>query len=171
LARDEEAVLIFFAATTEGQRRTFVRRLEAGMKRRGLPPRQQIKLLPLMSHRDFRRVMTVADVMLDTLHWSGGRTSLDALAVGLPVVTLPGKFMRGRQSAAMLRAVGVEELIAGDADEYVDLAMRIARDRSYREALVSRIREGLPRLVERSEPIDALAEALERLSARQPGPP
>jgi predicted O-linked N-acetylglucosamine transferase (SPINDLY family) len=71
----------------------------------------------------------------------------------------------------MLRAVGVEELIAGDADEYVDLAMRIARDRSYREALVSRIREGLPRLVERSEPIDALAEALERLSARQPGPP
>jgi CRISPR-associated protein Csy1 len=171
LARDEEAVLVFFAATTEGQRRAFVQRLEAGMKTRGLPPRQQIKLLPLMSHRDFRRVVAVADVMLDTLHWSGGRTSLDALAAGLPIVTLPGKFMRGRQSAAMLRAVGVEELITRDAHEYVGLALRIAADRAYRETLALRIRGGLPRLVGRSEPIDALAEALERLSTPQPGRP
>ena len=168
LARDEEAILLFFAATTEGQRRAFVQRLEAGMKMLGLPPRQQIKLLPLMSNRDFRRVMAVADVMLDTLHWSGGRTSLDALAVGLPIVTLPGKFMRGRQSAAMLRAVGVEELIVHDGREYVELATRIARDRAYRETLASRIRGGLPRLVGRSEPIDALGEALESLSTRQP---
>jgi CRISPR-associated protein Csy1 len=125
-----------------------------------LPPRQQIKLLPLMSHRDFRRLMTVCDVMIDTPHWSGGSTSLSALASGLPIVTLEGRFMRGRQSAAMLRIVGVEELIARDTGEYLELALRIARDPAYREALSTRIREGWPRLADRSEPVEALADAL-----------
>jgi len=167
LARDEDAVLVFFAATTRGQRDAFVRRLEAGMKMRGLPPRQQIKLLPPVGHSDFRRVMAVADVMLDTLHWSGGSTSLDALATGLPVVTLPGRFMRGRQSAAMLRIIGVEELIASDPDQYVALALRIANDQEYRASLTSRIREGLPRLFDRPEPVAALAAALEKMVSPQ----
>ncbi len=138
------------------------------MKLRGLSPRQQIKVLPLLSQRDFRQVMSVSDVMLDTLHWSGGSSSLDALTSGLPIVTLPGRFMRGRQSAAMLRLVGVEELIARDAEEYVEMALRVARDPAYREALCSRIREGLPRLVDRSEPIEALADAFERMVRRGP---
>jgi CRISPR-associated protein Csy1 len=163
LARDEEAVLAFFAATPAGQRQAFIERLQAGMKRRGLAPRQQIKILPLMSHREFRRVMSVADVMLDTTHWSGGRTSLDALGSGLPIVTLEGRFMRGRQSAAMLRAIGVEELVARDAQAYVDIALKVASERSYRDAIVERIRNGLPRLLDRSEPIEALAVTLERL--------
>ncbi|MDQ2962824.1 MAG: tetratricopeptide repeat protein [Pseudomonadota bacterium] len=172
LTRDDDAVLLFFAATTQGQRQAFVHRLQAGMKMRGLRPRQQIKLLPFMSHRDFRRVMSVSDVMLDTPHWSGGATSLDALASGLPIVTLQGRFMRGRQSAAMLRIIGVEELIAHDAEQYVELALRVARDPAYREALSSRIRDRLPRLVNRSEPIEALAEAFESMArGRPPGPP
>jgi CRISPR-associated protein Csy1 len=164
LTRDEDAVLVFFAATTQGQREAFVRRLESGMKMRGLPPRQQIKMLPLMSHRDFRAVMTVADVMLDTLHWSGGSTSLDALATGLPIVTLPGNLMRGRQSAAMLHIVGVEELIARDSDHYLALALRVASDPAYRSTLATRIRDGVPLLFERSEPIEALAEVLSTMA-------
>ena len=160
LRRDRDATLVFVAATTAGQRQAFVQRLERGMRERDLEQRQQIKLLPLLSHRDFRRLMTVADVMLDTPHWSGGSTSLDALGASLPIVTLEGKFMRGRQSAAMLRIVGVPELVASDEAAYVELALRVAGDRAYRDALASRIGEGWPRLVNRSEPIETLATAL-----------
>ena len=163
LSRDPQAVLVFFAATTAGQRQAFIDRLQRGMQARGLPPRQQIKLLPYLSRSDFRSVMSVCDVMLDPLHWSGGRTSLDALTAGLPLVTLPGRLMRGRQSAAMLRTIGVEELIARDEEEYVAIALRIAQDRAYREAVCARISNGLPRLLDRSEPIEALAAALERM--------
>jgi tetratricopeptide (TPR) repeat protein len=165
LARDPDAVLVFFAATTAGQRQAFVDRLQRGMQARGLPPRQQIKLLPYLSRSDFRSVMTVCDVMLDPLHWSGGGTSLDALTTGLPLVTLQGRMMRGRQSAAMLRTIGVEELVARDLEEYVAIALRIAQDRSYREAICARVREGLPRLIDRNEPVEALAAALERMVA------
>jgi len=163
LARDQDAALIFFGGMTAGQRQAFLDRLQTGMKTRGLPPRQQIKVLPLLSQHDYRQVMRASDVMLDTLHWSGGSSSLDALAAGLPIVTLPGRFMRGRQSAAMLRIVGVEELIARDVEEYVEIALRVAGDPAYREALSARIREALPRLVDRSEPIEALGQAFEQM--------
>ncbi len=63
-----------------------------------------------MGHADYLRVNALCDVFLDTLHWSGGNTTLDALAAGLPPVTLPGAYMRGRQSFAMLRMLGLEEL-------------------------------------------------------------
>jgi len=164
LARDPQAVLVFFAATTAGQREIFVDRLQRGMQARGLAPRQQIKLLPYVSRSDFRSVMSVCDVILDPLHWSGGRTSLDALTAGLPLVTLPGRLMRGRQSAAMLRTIGVDELVARDEEDYVAIALRIAQDHAYREAISTRIREGLLRLVDRGEPIDALARALEAIT-------
>jgi len=108
--------------------------------------------------------MSVCDVILDPLHWSGGRTSLDALTAGLPLVTLPGRLMRGRQSAAMLRTIGVDELVARDEEDYVAIALRIAQDHAYREAISTRIREGLLRLVDRGEPIDALARALEAIT-------
>jgi CRISPR-associated protein Csy1 len=136
------------------------------MQHRGLAPRQQVKVLPLMSHRDFRRLMTVVDVMLDTPHWSGGRTSLDALGAGLPIVTLPGRLMRGRQSAAMLRTIGVEELIVGDVAAYVERAVTVASDAAYRQRLSARIREGWGRLIERPEPVAALADALEAMATR-----
>jgi predicted O-linked N-acetylglucosamine transferase (SPINDLY family) len=71
--------------------------------------------------------------------------------------------MRGRQSAAMLRSIGVEELIAHDAEEYVQLALRVARDSPYREALSKRIKDSWPRLVDRAEPVEALADALARM--------
>ena len=74
--------------------------------------RERARVLPQLPHPDYLRVNRVCDAMLDTLHWSGGNTSLDALACGLPVVTLPGALMRGRQSAGMLRVLGVTELIA-----------------------------------------------------------
>ena len=166
LEHDAEAVLLFVAATSEGQRHAFVHRLEQGMRQRGLEPRQQIKLLPLLSHRDFRRLMTVVDVMIDTPHWSGGRTSLDALGSGLPIVTLQGRFMRGRQSAAMLRALGLEELVTADARAYVERALSITADAAYREHLSLRIREGWGGLVDRTEPIAALATALERMAGQ-----
>jgi hypothetical protein len=39
--------------------------------------------------------------MLDTLHFNGMNSSLEALAVGLPVVTLPTQLQRGRHTRAM----------------------------------------------------------------------
>jgi len=163
--RDTRALIVFFDGQAKGQTLAFAKRLEQAMRRRGVPPRQQFKFLPRMGRAPFLDVMKVSDVMIDTLRWSGGNTTLDALSSGLPIVTLEGRYMRGRQTAAMLRILGVEELIAADADQYLALAQKVASETAYRSALALRIRTRLPDLLDRSEPSTALASALERIAA------
>lgn len=124
---------------------------------------ERIRFLPQCSHDDYLRVNTVCDVMLDTLHWSGGNTSLDALACGLPLVTLPGRFMRGRQSAGMLNLMGLDELIVSDQDGYVRLAVELARDAARRQDLAAQIRAAHHRIFDDQAPIDALAALLRHL--------
>ncbi len=120
----------------------------------------RVVLVPQCPHDDFLRLMSLCDLMLDTRHWSGGNTSLDALACGLPIVTLPGRYMRGRQSAGMLRLMGIDELIATDADDYVRIAARLVADRAWRQSLVTRIRSAHPMIFDDSAPITALAAFL-----------
>jgi protein O-GlcNAc transferase len=163
LAEDPQAILVFFDAVASGQRRAFIERLQRGMAARGMPPRQQIKFLPTLPHAEFRSALAVADVMLDTPNFSGGSSALDALAVSLPIVAREGRFMRGRQSAAMLRIVGVPELVVEEDRRYVTLALRVATDRAFRSSLANRITAGLPRLFGRDEPVAELAEALIKL--------
>jgi len=120
-----------------------------------------------MGRAQFLDVMTVSDVMIDTLRWSGGNTALDALSSALPIVTVEGRYMRGRETAAMLRIRGIGELIAANADQYLGLAQKVASEPAYRRELALRIRTRLPDLVDRSEPIAALAGALERVATQQ----
>ena len=101
--------------------------------------------------------------MLDTLRWSGGNTSLDALAMGLPIVTRPGRFMRGRQSAGMLSLAGLDDLVAHDDDDYVRIAAQLASDRDFRVVQARRTREAAAALFGDRSPVIAFAEALERL--------
>jgi predicted O-linked N-acetylglucosamine transferase (SPINDLY family) len=103
--------------------------------------------------------------MLDTLHWSGGNTSLDAIAMGLPIVTLPGELMRGRQSLAMLRALGLEELVARDRDDYARIATGLAGDPARRRDVVARMAARAGELFDQQAPLEALAEFLESAAA------
>ncbi|MEO5764595.1 MAG: tetratricopeptide repeat protein [Casimicrobiaceae bacterium] len=124
----------------------------------------RIHFVPQRSHREYLALGAACDAMLDTVRWSGGNTTLDALACALPPVTLPGEFMRARQSAAMLRAAGVPELIARDADDYVSIATRIAVDRAARQEFAARLRAGRDGVFDDKAPVIAFAGALEEIA-------
>jgi protein O-GlcNAc transferase len=68
------------------------------------------------------------DIALDPFPFCGGMTSFDCLWMGVPVVTLAGALIAGRQTSSMLMNVGMPELIAPDTAAYVDLAARLAAD-------------------------------------------
>lgn len=68
------------------------------------------------------------DIALDTFPYSGGTTTMLALLMGVPVVTLPGETMASRQSLSVLGAIGADELIATDAEDYVDRVVALAYD-------------------------------------------
>ena len=68
------------------------------------------------------------DIGLDPFPFSGGLTSCEALWMGLPVVTLPGTRPVSRQTLGFLRALGREDWVAKDGDDYVALAVALARN-------------------------------------------
>ena len=165
LEADPEGVLLFYQGGGRAVTERFAARLQRAIEARGIAPGGQLKFLPRMNSEAFRRVLAAADVVVDTLHWSGGNTSLDAISAGTPMVTLPGRFMRGRQSAAMLGLMGLDELIATSEEDYVERAVAIARDRDRNRGLRERIVARRGDLFDRPEPVEAFSEALLRVAA------
>lgn len=161
LGADPDGTLVFFEGRHPAITDAFLHRFRCTLSSLGLPTEGRFVVLPYMNHDDYLRVNMLCDVMLDCLHWSGGNTSLDALACGLPVVTLPGELMRARQSAGMLELLNVPDLIAHDKDEYVQIALRLTHAPDWRHRIQTRISAGSVNLFERMEPIRALERFLE----------
>jgi predicted O-linked N-acetylglucosamine transferase (SPINDLY family) len=79
-------------------------------------------------HADMLRQYSDVDVALDPFPFCGGLTSCEALWMGVPIVTLVGPQPFSRQTHAILHAIGRPEWSAGNADEYVETAARLAGD-------------------------------------------
>jgi protein O-GlcNAc transferase len=166
LRRHPKLVLVMFQGQTQALTSAFVTRMSKAFAQAGLAPAGRIKMLPAMSHDDYLSVCLNCDFMLDTLFWSGGNTSLDAIACGLPIVTLAGEFMRSRQSAAMLRLMELEELVAASEASYLDIASKIIDDPVWRDELRGRMVANRQNVFDDPSPILALIEWL-RANARQ----
>jgi protein O-GlcNAc transferase len=162
LAGDPRGIAVMFASTHDTVTQAFAERLARSLRKRGLDIADRVHFIaPNIPHPAYLRLNRLCDVMLDTLHWSGGNTSLDALASGLPVVTLPGALMRGRQSQAMLRMLGLEDLVAADLADYVGKAVALGREPERRASVAAHIAARRGELFERDEPIRALEAFLE----------
>jgi protein O-GlcNAc transferase len=88
----------------------------------------RIRFLPKMPRSDFMELLAGSDVMLDPFPFGGGHTSYEALAIGLPVVSLPGQFLRSRLTYAMYQQMGYTELLSQDTNNYVGKALRLGLD-------------------------------------------
>ena len=158
LERNKDAVLVFFQGINDSITRAFIKRLENAFVEYGLEKTSRVKMLPQMDHENYLRVNMLCDVMLDTLYWSGGNTTLDALACSLPMVTLPGEFMRGRQSYGMLKHLGLNELIAQDRNDYVEIAIKLGTDRAWRQQVAQHIAENNGAIFDMEAPLHQLEQ-------------
>jgi uncharacterized protein (TIGR03032 family) len=127
--------------------------------------RERVVLLPRLSPEDYFHLLAGASVALDPLHFGGANTVYDALAAGVPVVTLPGPLPRGRYAAALCRAAGAPEGIVATPAEYSERAVELATDPG-RARRSERIRDGARPLFERRAAVEQLegffAEAIGR---------
>jgi predicted O-linked N-acetylglucosamine transferase (SPINDLY family) len=124
----------------------FQDRLQCAFSAEGLDASDYCVILPQQTTFDYWNLNLISDVFLDSLEWSGGVTALEAIACGLPIVTLPGPFMRGRHSYGILMQLGVTETIARDKASYVDVAVRLGTDRQWRAQILERMQAGHTRL-------------------------
>lgn len=68
----------------------------------------------------------LADLFLDTFPYGAHSTAADAITQGLPVLTIAGKSFASRFCASIVTAAGIPELVCGDPDDYVRMAIALA---------------------------------------------
>ena len=158
LSAAPSARLVMFEGRHPALTAKFRARAAAALGRAGAGGGERLIMLPQCGHDDYMRINGVCDAMLDTLRWSGGNTSLDALAAGLPIVSCAGRLMRCRQSAAMLRTIGLYLCVASTPAEAVSKAIEAAADGG--KVLRGRIAKERGALFDRREPLAALEEHL-----------
>jgi CRISPR-associated protein Csy1 len=155
LCANPEVVAVLFEGESPETTQDYRQRLGVRMRDSGLGS-ERVCFLPLMPRSRFLQVCGVCTLMLDCLQWSGGNTTLDALAMGVPVVTQPGALMRSRQTAGMLQIINMTELMAESVEQLLALASRVLSDDLWRNELSHKIEQRRDRLFNDQAPIRAL---------------
>lgn len=83
--------------------------------------------------------MAACDLGLDSTSYNGHAASADMLLAGLPVLTLKGTHFASRAGESLLNAVGLPDLVAQSAEDYVEIAVHLARSPETLSALRSRL--------------------------------
>ena len=103
----------------------------------------RLSFAPRVAPADYFRQFDGVDLVLDTFPCGGGTTTLDALWMGVPVLTLAGDRSVGRSALSILGELGLDAWVARSAEEYVRLAQAFAGDASTLAALRTSLRERL----------------------------
>ena len=108
----------------------------------------------------------LAHAVLDTFPYAGGDTTLAALDMGVPVVTLMGERQSERVGASILAHLDVTETIAKSEDEFVAIAIRLARDAAFMAETRRRIEAAVAATDVRSH-TRALEDAYAEIAAKR----
>ncbi len=90
--------------------------------------RERLDLRPRASLPVYLQQHHHVDICLDTFPYAGSTTTLHALWMGVPTITLAGQSMPGRAGATLLKQVGLEQFIATSPDDYVAKGVALAAD-------------------------------------------
>lgn len=130
------------------------KRFKAEFCKRGISSRR-LELRQGSNHYFMLAEYADIDIALDPFPFSGGMTSLEALWMGVPIITLPGELPISRQTASYLGLIGIPGLVATSKNDYLESAVSLACDTDR----IKRIRESLRDAMSSSELCDAGAYA------------
>jgi predicted O-linked N-acetylglucosamine transferase (SPINDLY family) len=115
-------------------------RLSAGIAASGVAP-DRVAFAPRVDLDEYYRLFDGVDIALDTMPYGGGTTTLDALWMGVPVVTAPGPTPVSRSASSILRALALDSWIASGPQDYA----RLAAERALEPAGIAALRRTLRR--------------------------
>ena len=131
--------IIFFRGDAEYLSSLLERRLRKAFASAGVDFDEHVRFVPWQRQAAFFGWLDRADVLLDSIGFSGFNTAMQAVERATPVVAWEGEFMRGRFASAVLRAAKLDDWVATDASGYVDRVARLCEEPSLRDAIRSRM--------------------------------
>ena len=154
LRGDDDGLLILI----KGQSQTMDDLLMSRFKRTITDVADRIRFVPRQDRHGFLSLNALLDVSLDPLHFGGGNTSYEAFAAGLPIVTLPSEFLRGRITYAQYRMMKIDDCIVQYPGEYIQKALKLGKDPDYRASVKKKILERNSVLYENADAVRGLEE-------------
>lgn len=142
LERDPQGQILLL----EGTHRSWQHQLQRRFLRTIPESQTRVRFLPLVPRPDYLSLLSCCDVLLDPIHFGGGNSSLESLGMLTPIVTIEGAFLRNRITSAIYRQVGLEDWIAADVPQYVDLAVELATSSEQRQLARERLQAVKPKL-------------------------
>ena len=135
LAKVEESVLWLVRANPWMEANL---RMEAS--KRGVDPARIVfaDRVPMAEHLARHKL---ADLFLDTFHYTGHATAADALWAGLPLVARLGQGFPARVAGSLLHGIGLSELVAETSEDYERLALALAEDPQKLAAVKAKLEE------------------------------
>jgi predicted O-linked N-acetylglucosamine transferase (SPINDLY family) len=165
-----DSQFIFISHRSEFVTHCFQSRLSKAFDQCGLDWQDYGMMLPQLEQNDYFQLNLLADIYLDNLSWSGGNTTLEAIACHLPVVTCPGQFMRGRHSYAILNKLGITETIAQDKNHYIELAIRLGLDKQWRQIIRNKTQMNVEQVFDDRTCVESLERFYQSsVSKKKPG--
>lgn len=138
-ARVGNCVFLMEREKRDGYQDVIETRLQKAFEREGLAYRSYCIFLGKRPERQFRGIMALSDVYLDSLEWNGCNSTLEALAFDLPVVTCAGEFCRSRHGLGFMALMGLQTHVVDCKSAYIDLAVQLALNPNIRNTFKTEI--------------------------------
>jgi predicted O-linked N-acetylglucosamine transferase (SPINDLY family) len=91
----------------------------------------QFTIIPASDHFTYLNYINISDVILDPYPFGGCNSSLESFSLNKPVITQPSKMINGRFTHGFYQKMDILDLVANSMDEYVDLAIKLIKDKAF----------------------------------------
>ncbi|OYU46829.1 MAG: hypothetical protein CFE44_00085 [Burkholderiales bacterium PBB4] len=127
-----------------------IRRMHAA----GFQP-HQFQLCGPAPHGQYLASYADVDLVLDTFPYPGGMTTVEALWMGVPTLTLALPGMLGRQGASLLAAAGLPDWVCPTPGEYAQRAIALAQPDALARQYLADLRAGMRQRLQASPLMNA----------------
>lgn len=107
---------------------------------------KRVVFLPEQPHHLLLALYSLSDVVLDSYYIGGCTTTREALELGIPVITLPSKYLGSRWSIGLYSIIGIYDCIATSKEVYVALACKFAVNKDLNKGLRDKIKKNIHKI-------------------------
>jgi predicted O-linked N-acetylglucosamine transferase (SPINDLY family) len=125
----------YFIMNDRGEKQKIPELMARFEKHLGTELCKRICVLPTIPEHEFLDFISLANVLLDPTYFGSGRSGYEAFVAGVPLITHPGDFMKGRVVFGIYQKIGMTDCIANSREEYIEKAVNIANDPIKRQTI------------------------------------